>query len=347
MTVNAVNVATTVSGKEKFFAPDFVRAVAIVLVIVIHVVCPYMNDFSHSNFWNIANFIESAARPCVPLFFMLTGYLLLDSRSDESLSAFYKKRFSRILIPFFFWAAVYFGWRHFYHQEPMHLSKMLHELYSGPIFYHFGFMFALISIYLVAPFIRLIVRGLSFTNLLWLLALWFVGQTLPAASIKFFHAGFTYSVEVVTRYSGYFIAGYCFSRIRPTPAQTALLCLATVAAYASTVYGTAILNEGSKGPLDEFFYDYFSPNVIAASISSFILLLNLGHRLESANKLFKLTITTVGSTTLGIYLMQSLVIEAVNIPWQGLNPALYTPAVTLYVLVICVFVCAGVSKIPF
>jgi surface polysaccharide O-acyltransferase-like enzyme len=77
MYTSAPAAAVTASVKEKYFAPDLVRAVAIVLVIVIHVVCPYLTDFSHEHVWKIANMIESAARPCVPLFFMLTGFYCL------------------------------------------------------------------------------------------------------------------------------------------------------------------------------------------------------------------------------------------------------------------------------
>jgi surface polysaccharide O-acyltransferase-like enzyme len=346
MHTSAPAVGTTAFVKEKYFAPDFVRAIAIALVIVIHVVCPYLTDFSHEHVWKIANLIDSAARPCVPLFFMLTGYLLLDSQSNETIGAFYKKRFDRILIPFFFWAAVYFAWRHFHHHEPMHLAKMLKELYSGPIFYHFGFMFTLISLYLVTPFIRVLVRNFSYRNLLWLLTLWFVGQTLPAISAKFFQVYCLFPLELVTRYSGYFIAGYCFARVKLSRKQALGLSLLGLAGYAGTVIGTQIINPGANGQMDEFFYDYLSPNVIVASISSFILLLNLGHKLSSANAILKQVVTAIGSTTLGIYLMQSLIIEVVNVPWQGVSPLLYVPGMTAYVLTICVVICAVLSRLP-
>jgi surface polysaccharide O-acyltransferase-like enzyme len=338
--------AITAPVKEKYFAPDFVRAVAIVLVIVVHVVCPYLNDFSHEHVWRIGNFIESAARPCVPLFFMLTGFLLLDSQSSESVMAFYKKRFGRILIPFFFWAAVYFAWRHFHHHEPMHFSKMLKELYSGPIFYHFGFMFTLISLYLITPFMRVLVRGISHRNLLWLLTLWFAGQTVPAISLKFFHIYCSYPLELVTRYSGYFVAGYCFARIKLSGKQALWLSLLALTGYAATVAGTQIINAGPTTKLDEFFYDYLSPNVIVASVSLFVLLLNAGHKLSGANPIFKRVITAIGSTTLGIYLMQSLIIEVVNVPWQGVSPLLYVPGMTAYVLAVCVVICTVLSRVP-
>jgi surface polysaccharide O-acyltransferase-like enzyme len=273
---------------------------------------------------------------------------LLDSHSTESIGAFYKKRFGRILIPFFFffWAAVYFAWRHFYHHEPMHLSKMLKELYSGPIFYHFGFMFTLISLYLVTPFIRILVRGLSDRNLLWLLALWFVGQIVPTISAKFFHVYCSYPLELVTRYSGYFVAGYCFARIKLSGKQAVWLTLLALAGYAATVMGTQIINAGSSSQPDEFFYDYLSPNVIVASVCLFVLLLNAGHKLSNANSVFKRAITAIGSTTLGIYLMQSLIIEVVNVPWQGISPLLYVPTMTAYVLAICVVICTVLSRVP-
>ena len=88
---------------------DFVRTTAIVLVIMLHAanesypVVDIMSPGAIANWW-ASNVYNSLARPCVPLFIMLAGALLLQpSKVNEPLRVFFKKRASRIGLPFIFW----------------------------------------------------------------------------------------------------------------------------------------------------------------------------------------------------------------------------------------------------
>ena len=49
-------------------------------------------------------------RPCVPLFVMITGALMLPVREESSI--FYKKRITRVFFPFLIWSLIYaiFPW---------------------------------------------------------------------------------------------------------------------------------------------------------------------------------------------------------------------------------------------
>jgi len=53
----------------------------------------------------IANIYGSIARISVPLFFMMSGYLLLPR--TESLRSFYTKRMPKVVLPFIFWSVIY------------------------------------------------------------------------------------------------------------------------------------------------------------------------------------------------------------------------------------------------
>ena len=92
---------------------DIIRLIAIFLVICIH--CsnsfgnlPLVREHPGYNFWSIV--FETFSRPCVPLFVMLTGMLLLPINQDPS--TFYRKRILRVLIPFLIWSLLYnlFPW---------------------------------------------------------------------------------------------------------------------------------------------------------------------------------------------------------------------------------------------
>ncbi|MGL5960225.1 MAG: acyltransferase, partial [Bacteroidales bacterium] len=92
---------------------DVLRFIAIFMVIACHCADPFnvspearLNpDF---NFWG--SIYGSFLRPCVPLFVMITGLLLLPVKL--SIGTFYKKRLLRILVPFLIWSVLYnlFPW---------------------------------------------------------------------------------------------------------------------------------------------------------------------------------------------------------------------------------------------
>ena len=87
--------------KERIFYFDFLRAFAIIGVIICHVnfffgpLTTPLEIIAQLTFHDIG-------RIGVPLFLMISGALLLN-RDYSSLSDFLKKRFIRIVYPFIFW----------------------------------------------------------------------------------------------------------------------------------------------------------------------------------------------------------------------------------------------------
>lgn len=57
--------------------------------------------------WLINNFIECLFYFAVPIFFMLVGATLFDYKKRYDTKTFFRKRFTKILIPFIFWS--FFG----------------------------------------------------------------------------------------------------------------------------------------------------------------------------------------------------------------------------------------------
>lgn len=81
---------------------DALKFIAIISIICIHVAIIWPNVNIKS--FNISGFSEFC-RMGVPVFLMVSGVLLLNKNYD--LDSFFKKRFSRIITPFVFWAIIY------------------------------------------------------------------------------------------------------------------------------------------------------------------------------------------------------------------------------------------------
>ena len=88
--------------KKRYFGIDLIRVVACFLVMQTHAGEIYYIDDNgglikdEKNLW--PGILNSLARICVPLFIMISGYLLLPMKTDYS--TFIKKRFTRISFPF-------------------------------------------------------------------------------------------------------------------------------------------------------------------------------------------------------------------------------------------------------
>ena len=129
---------------------DFIRMTAIVLVILIHS-CGQLveSDWGGARLEYVL--IASVIDMGVPLFLMLSGALLLGK--EEPLGVFFKKRFSRILLPFLIWSLVFYVLLF-----PPHGIDCLwdypYKLLTGGIHGVYWFVYTIIGLYLLTPLLR-------------------------------------------------------------------------------------------------------------------------------------------------------------------------------------------------
>ena len=166
------------TGKSLSAWPDRLRIVATLMVIAIHVTSPTVEQFGAvaPGGWWAANWWNSLTRPAVPLFVMLSGYLLF--AKDYPLGDFLRRRFSRVLIPAFFWMLVFSVYNYFANGHPRTAEELVRSLVSGPVYFHLWFIYMIIGLYLVYPILRPWVRSADDR------AFWFLG---PATYVS--HAG--------------------------------------------------------------------------------------------------------------------------------------------------------------
>ena len=144
---------------------DEVRSLAIILVVLGHIVRMYSKDFSS---WLICSGIFSLTRIGVPLFFTVSGALLLTRKHD--IMQFLEKRFKRVVLPFAFWIIVYMIlgvviWHMTF--TPDYALGII--LGSNGIASPFWFIWSLIGIYLLIPMISSFIReydGFAFKYLI-------------------------------------------------------------------------------------------------------------------------------------------------------------------------------------
>ncbi|WP_439185774.1 acyltransferase [Carboxylicivirga taeanensis] len=182
----------TLSTQERIGYLDLIRVVAIYMVTMIHV------RFAFDLNADVATqFYVTFLRPSVPFFIMISGALLLPIKYDTR--TFFKKRFTRVLVPFLIWSIAYvflpapskinFGGI----ENALTLSNLnpiIKSLLMIPVNFtwvnvHFWFMYTIIGLYLFMPVISPWIEKVSKRGIEAFLLVWLVTTILFYAQIWF------------------------------------------------------------------------------------------------------------------------------------------------------------------
>ncbi|MBI5444945.1 MAG: acyltransferase family protein [Deltaproteobacteria bacterium] len=334
--------AAPAGEEERPLWPDVLKIVSIYAVILIHSAAPFLVRRAElgPGAWWAGNLYDSASRWCIPLFFMLSGTFLLEKAGTMPLSAFLRGRVRRVLVPFVVWSLVYFLWRIRIQGEELPLASFPLLLFTGPLYYHLWYLYVLIGLYLFAPALGAWLKGASGPQAGYFVGLWFLfACLLPLGESWWGFEGYlsTGTAPSLFKYAGFFVLGHLLRRtvLRPTGmAQFAGLFLLALAATAwCTWYGTVVRNGGD---LEELFFEYFSPNVVAMALSVYLF----GKSLRPPRRaLAARAVRAIAACVPGIYLVHALLIGVSKRGLLGfrVDPSDFAPAVGIPLFALGVF----------
>ncbi len=187
--------------KENIGWIDLLRVLACFFVVFSHSCDAFIGQFdANRESFLTGVFLGSLMRPCVPIFVMMTGVLLLPVQTD--MAAFYKKRIGRLIPPMIFWSLVlpvlYFIYLNYINPDtqnplismPDHsLEALWFKLYTFIFNFNFDtvplwYLYMLIGLYLIMPIISGWLEKVSKKELKLFLGIW--GISLIAPYVKMF-----------------------------------------------------------------------------------------------------------------------------------------------------------------
>ena len=314
---------------------DTLRALAMFGVIMIHVSSPlvHMTYGRNMPYWWIGNVMDSAVRFAVPLFLMLSGATLLTKEYKPG--EFYKRRFSRVLVPFLFWIVVYWVYRWFVllpkvqpHEMHAVLRWAANLFLKEGVSKHFWYIYMILFIYLFVPFLGKALHRLSMPAVSSILLLWVVLTFLcKGMPLNLYDWSGQYASKLLgyVLHSGYLVLGYYLVKLPVYPAKirigAALVFVSTVAISAVCTY----FFSQSAHKLDLSMYGYLSVNTIIQSVALFMWVKDSGIGNRSASRF----VETASNYSYGIYLAHILVIGIFfqyNIFWTMAHPLISVPA---------------------
>lgn len=313
---------------------NLIRVVSLLLMVNIHVAVRGMATL-HDHWW-VANLLDSVSRVCVPLFFMLSGALLVDKQ--EELTVFFRKRAVKILAPLFAWSLVYLAFRFYVGGEE---KVQVVDILSGPVYFHLWFMYAIIGLYFAMPLLRGYYAAASRSLNVYVLCCWALGfSIIPCLQAFGYLPALGFSLDFLPKYAGFMLLGVLLKRVvHKRIALIAAICFVLLTGL--TVWLTKWVSE-PVGGLDERFYGYLAPNVVLMSVAAFIFLNWLGRGVDSS---LAGLLEELSACSFGAYLAHMLIMQLLLLYGAEMIPAWDTPyiALTIPLLTLVVFVLSLVA----
>ena len=335
--------------------PDVLRAVAILLVIVIHTSSSVVNagPARGPGAWWAGNLFDSLARPGVPLFVLLSGWMLLTpERRHEPIVSFLWRRGQRVVLPLVTWSALATAWLALRDHRPAQWARFGRDLLNGPVYFHLWYVYVLLGLYLAIPLLRPVAAESSRSFQWYALGIWFVGTAVLPLWEWWGGPHVGVPVMVVSTYVGYLLAGTWLAGTPVTPRihWQLLLLLALTAAW--TMAATARLTGGEE--MNVALYAYDRPNVLVMSVALFVLLTQAQPAAWAARhpRILR-SIRTVAVTSFGAYLFHPLLLDVLGSGVLGFQltaatipPLIGIPLVSVAVLAVSVALMLILRRIP-
>lgn len=295
---------TNTSNMNRNIALDILRSLACLLVIVIH---SPMTSIGTPAF--ILASTTLLGSPCVCLFFMVSGYLLLPTK--DSLFPFLQRRLSKVLFPTLFWTAFYLIQLYF-QGETFEGQAWTKTLLSIP-FRRQGcgflwFMYTLIGLYILAPVLSAWLKDCSKREFQFILGLWGVSLCYPYLRPFVALTEDTYGIlYYFTGYAGYFILGCYFKRFKPNYSYATIIGLYVIPLALALFARLNDIEFITKS------YDYLSLMVAMMTVSLFSLVKKVTPSLDTSkqNPVWVKMVVNFSNCSFGIYLMHKFVMRDV------------------------------------
>ncbi len=150
------------SERKHLYYFDILRIVAALGVVFMHVAAQPLRGGINGE-WQVLNLLTSLSFTAVPLFMMMSGYLLLSGERTADVSLLLKKRLPRLLVPLLFWTVVvvlYLMYRWGETTAAQFFNRLLPALHQ-PAWIHFWYMYTLAALYVLSPVLNAALKNLD------------------------------------------------------------------------------------------------------------------------------------------------------------------------------------------
>lgn len=287
---------------------DYIRALACVMVILLHSSSIYLNKLSEVSKvdWTFANLVDSATRVCVPLFFMLSGYIFFNEKKPKA------KNFIKLISALAFYTLLVFAVKKISHLAMPHLvDDTEFKFITEPAFYHLWFFYPLLVMYFASYLIdaskfnfKKAIIAIIFLCIIFNPSFSYVTYAAFGISTKnYFMADGDYFYYII-----YSVIGAMFKQVEINKTKvTFIASLSIYIALTMVIFSLTQMATIEKGRFVGLYYSYTSPQVILSAIAIFMLFLSVKDKLPSSS-----LIMAISKYYLGIYGIHAIILYGIQ-----------------------------------
>lgn len=328
---------------------DLIRIIAIFMVVAIHCHVAPLATNKGTPMWYFVMLMQTICLVAVPLFFMVSGALLLSGEKEASVAELYKKRLPKQAIPFIVWSFIYVVARVVMGKIPFSAETFI-GLFHSPAYYQFWFMYSLLAIYLLLPVLQTLVNHCDKKKLEYILILWTVfSVVVPLISryVPVFRVSGYSDLVLCKGYLGYFLLGHYLNKYAQEvkPLRSGLLYIA-----GAVVTGVCAVIEFVyyRGNISEYaglvYQDYLAPATVISTIGVFLFLQNRKYKFKQKTSM---VITRISSLSIGVYYIHMLVLTAIEYAgFRGSDNLVVLIAKLFATYLVSLILSTVISKIP-
>jgi surface polysaccharide O-acyltransferase-like enzyme len=287
---------------------------------------------------------------------MLSGAIFLDPAYKITFKKLYTKTIPRVLCALIFWSIAYrlispvtASLLDIKEVSSGDFHRVYSEIFLGTPWHHLWFLYPLLAMYILTPLLRIFTANAKKEHYLYFLILYFVfGSLVPTINARY-DVNISFSISDLYSYTGYFIAGYFFSKYDLTKTGTRILYALGIIAIFGTYIISTISGLVHGGPATQYF-DRTAPNVMLGAFFVFVLIKNI---VNNSPKILKYQnnkyITLLAGCGFGIYLIHdffNVALNLLNINTGTFPAILSVPVLSVTVYLAALIVVLIIKKIP-
>lgn len=200
-------------AKNKIYEIEIMRALGCLLVVLIHVTAFFWTTFTPGSLaFKSVVLMNTLARFVVPCFIFMSGFVLYYAYSDKEINplTFYKKRMSKVLIPYLIWCVIYIFWNIRFQGYAYDVKSVLRYIILGKANSHLYFVCLIIQFYVLFP---LIIKVFKWFKNRYLATLFFFGFNF----YFIFNVKLFYSSRLFMYYIMFFVLGLFIADLKKKP----------------------------------------------------------------------------------------------------------------------------------
>ena len=331
---------------------DLLRILAALSVVSIHASAKLWYQFSiRSTDWVITNGINVLSRFGVPMFFMISGALLLAPDREISLKQLWGRHILRLFVIYVIWSCIYGANSYLtLHSDAILWKDLVKSMLTGS--YHLWFLPYLLGIYAISPLIRKWISVADKKDLQYFLLLFFVFSIMKTTFASFIRTpeilAFldSFKVDLVCSFTAYFVLGYYLFHVGISEKWTKRLFIGFPVFCILNVAISTFQNWHWE-ELTSDFSNTFGLFTMLMTTTIFLFITKKTFQKgvsEGCQKVWK----QLSLGTLGVYLIHLMILD---LPFMGklyasFSPIISIPSVTICCFLISLILATALRKLP-